>query len=441
MAVGYEQDIRGCLAETIGGHGLAAEELAPLLDDAAAALEDLRGGDADGAADVLALPARRDDLPLIASVAADMRSRFGTVVVLGTGGSSLGGRAVAGLSPRGAPELRFADNLDPAALAALVGTADFRRTGFLAISKSGSTAETVAQYLVCHEAARAALGGRASGHFVVVTDPADSVLRRLAAARGHRVLDHDPGVGGRFSVLSAVGMLPAAIAGLDPADIRAGAASVLNGAAGAGPSGAHPAALGAAVSLGLARRRGAAMSVVMPYGDALAPLAGWHRQLWAESLGKGGAGTTPVPALGPVDQHSQLQLYLDGPRDKMFTIVRPDVRGAGPAIPAGEAGEAAMAALAGRTVGDLVAAQQAATTEALIARGRPARVFRLARTDAATLGALFMHFMLETMVAARMLGVNAFDQPAVEEGKTRTAALLGACGGGPRGNGKGGAPA
>lgn len=427
MSAPYEQDVRGCLAEAVGEHGLAGDELAPLLDGATAALEDLRDGAVDGAADVLALPARRDDVPRIASVAAEIGSRFERVVVLGAGGSSLGGRAIARLNPKGGPKLRFADNLDPASLAALVDATDFARTGFLAISKSGSTAETISQYLVCHEAARAALGEAASDSFTVVTDPADSVLRRLAAARGHETLDHDPGVGGRFSVLSAVGLLPAAIAGLDPVEIRSGAAAVLDGAFGAGPSRSDPPApaLGAAVSLGLARHRGAAMSVLMPYADALDPFAAWHRQLWAESLGKGGSGATPVPALGPLDQHSQLQLYLDGPRDKMFTIVQPDVGGAGPAIPAGRTGEEALAYLADKTVGDLVAAQQTATTEALIARGRPTRILRLDRVDAAAMGALFMHFMLETMIAARMSGVNAFDQPAVERGKVRTREILG----------------
>lgn len=425
MSAPYRQDVRGCLAETIGEHGLAEDELAPWLDGATAALEDLRDGAADDAADVLALPARRDDIPGVAAAAADMRSRFGSVVVLGAGGSSLGGRALARLNPKGGPKLRFADNLDPASLAALVDATDFARTGFLVISKSGATVETISQYLICHEAARAALGEAVSGSFIVVTDPADSVLRRLAVARGHGVLDHDPGVGGRFSVLSVVGLLPAAIAGLDPVAIRRGAAAVLDGAAGAGSSRPDPPALGAAVSLGLARRRGAAMSVLMPYGDALDPFAAWHRQLWAESLGKDGSGTTPIPALGPVDQHSQLQLWLDGPRDKMFTIVQPDVGGAGPVIPARRTGEEALACLADATVGDLVAAQQTATTEALIARGRPTRVFRLARVDAAAMGALFMHFMLETMIAARMSGVNAFDQPAVEHGKVRTRELLG----------------
>ena len=425
MSARYEQDVRGCLAEAIGEHGLAEDELAPLLDGATAALGELRDGAVDGAADVLALPARRDDVPRIASAAAAVRSRFERVVVLGAGGSSLGGRAIARLNPKGGPKLHFADNLDPASLAALVDATDFARTGFLVISKSGSTVETISQYLVCHEAARAALSEAASGSFIVVTDPADSVLRRLAAARGHEALDHDPGVGGRFSVLSVVGLLPAAIAGLDPAEIRSGAAAVLDGAFGAGSPRSDPPALGAAVSLGLARHRGAAMSVLMPYGDALDPFAAWHRQLWAESLGKGGSGATPVPALGPLDQHSQLQLYLDGPRDKMFTIVQPDVGGAGPAIPAGRTGEEALAYLADKTVGDLVAAQQTATTEALIACGRPTRIFRLDRVDAAAMGALFMHFMLETMIAARMSGVNAFDQPAVERGKVRTREILG----------------
>ena len=428
----YEQNIDGCRADAIGEHGLTDAELAPLLDEAVGAVTELREARVEGAADILALPARRDDIAVFSPIAEAMRSKFETVVVFGTGGSSLGGRAIAALrsgetsAANGKrPILRFIDNLDPVTMATLIETSDFAHTGFLVISKSGTTAETMAQYLVCFAAAQEALGGGASAHFVVITDPTDNPLRRLAVERGHILVDHDPGVGGRFSVLSAVGLLPAAIAGFDPMIIRAGAARVLDITLDSAASDTNPASLGAAFALGLARHRGVNMSLLMPYGDALDPFAAWYCQLWAESLGKNGQGTTPVRALGPVDQHSQLQLYLDGPHDKMFTIIETGVEGTGSAIPATEAGPATdagketIAYLNGVSIGDVVNAQQKATVDTLIGHGRPTRVIRLAQVNEGAMGALFMHFMLETIIAAQMLNVNAFDQPVVEDGKTR----------------------
>jgi glucose-6-phosphate isomerase len=423
--VNYEQNIDGCLAGVIGEYGLTDAELAPFLDDASMAISDLRADTSAGTADILALPARRDDIAAFAPLAEEMRARFETVIVLGVGGSSLGGRSVTQLkldegnaTDRRKLEIRFIDNLDPAVMAMTLKSIDFSRTGWLVISKSGRTAEILAQYLVCHDAVRTVLGRDAANQFVVVTDPTDNPLRRLAVEGGHRIIDHDPGVGGRFSVLSVVGLLPAAIAGLDPAAIRTGAAGVLEQAFGFSSPDPCPAAQGAALSLGLASRRGAAMHVLMPYGNSLEPFAAWYVQLWAESLGKNGKGTTPVRALGPMDQHSQLQLYLDGPRDKMFTIITTAVQDTGPKIPDLSLPDDEIEYLAGARIGDLVAAQQQATTEALIRRGRPTRVISLGQIDEAAMGALYMHFILETIVAARMLGVDPFDQPAVDEGKT-----------------------
>ena len=420
----YEQNIDGCLADAIGEHGLTDAELAPLLNDANRAVMELREAAVDGAADILALPARRDDIAIFSPIAEDMRSRFKTIVVFGMGGSSLGGRAISQLGSCSKPSLRFVDNLDPKMMTELIATIDFAHTGFLVISKSGATLETMAQYLVCYDAAGKALDGDASSNFVVITEPTDNPLRRLAVERGHTILDHDPGVGGRYSVLSVVGLLPATIAGLDPTAIRAGAASVLEEAFDTSSSDLCAAALGAIVALGLSRHHGVNMSVIMPYGNVLEPLAAWNCQLWAESLGKGGMGTTPLRALGPMDQHSQLQLYLDGPRDKMFTIIETDVHGTGPAIADTGLPDDEIGYLAGVSIGDLVVAQQRATTETLIRRGCPTRVIHLAKVDEAAMGALFMHFILETIIAARLLGVNAFDQPAVEEGKSLARSYL-----------------
>jgi glucose-6-phosphate isomerase len=187
-----------------------------------------------------------------------------------------------------------------------------------------------------------------------------------------------------------------------------------------------PPALGAALSIALAKSRRIGTTVLMPYVDRLGFLGFWYRQLWAESLGKNGEGTTPVRAVGTVDQHSQLQLYLDGPHDKMFTLLLADVVGAGRSVPAALVNEQDLAYLAGRTMGDLLDAEGRATSETLIRNRRPTRIMRIARVDEGVLGALMMHFMLETIIAAHLLSVDAFDQPAVEEGKVLTRTYLAA---------------
>jgi len=420
----YEQDITGCLAETVGKRGLVAAELDAALKSTRATPGKLIRRRDEGRMPLLRLPARRDDLPALDALAQEFRRRFRHVVVLGIGGSSLGGQTLAaladqGFGPRpGAPRLHFMENIDPASFAALFAALDPAETGVIGISKSGGTAEPLTQLVLVLDWLRRGLGTRDIGdRAIAVTEPHDNPLRRLAAAQGMRILDHDPGIDGRYSVLSVTGVLPALIAGLDAAALRDGAAEVLDGTLAArDPRDAAP-ALGAAVSVGLAERRGIGVSVLMPYVDRLAPFGLWYRQLWAESLGKDGKGTTPVRALGAVDQHSQLQLYLGGPADKMFTLVTLAVAGHGAPLAADLTADRDLAYLAGRRMGDLLDAEQRSTATSLIGNGRPTRLIRLAALDERSLGALLMHFMLETIIAADLLGVDAFGQPAVEEGK------------------------
>ena len=427
----YRHATDACFAARIGDGGLSGDAFAKTLADAAPALEGLRARHADGTLPILRLPALRDDLDALADVAKRLSERFDDVVVLGTGGSSLGGQALAALAdagysrPRGTPRLHFIDNIDPHSIARLLAGLDLASSGFVAVSKSGATAETLTQCLVALDALRSAVGEAAlAKHVTLITGPGASPLRRLGERYGLETLDHDPGVGGRFSVLSLVGLLPAMIAGLDAEAVRAGAARVLDATLAARqPRDSEP-AVGAAIAVGLLREHGIATTVMMPYVDRLAPFALWYRQLWAESLGKNGAGTTPVHARGAVDQHSQLQLYLAGPRDKMFTLLTLDVAGAGARVPADLADDDALAYLRGRTIGDLMDAGQRATADTLARRGRPVRTFELARLDERTLGALLMHFMLETIIAAHLFGVNPFDQPAVDEGKALARAYL-----------------
>ncbi len=205
--------------------------------------------------------------------------------------------------------------------------------------------------------------------------------------------------------------------GLDIKAVREGAGLALAPVLAKKKAAEVPAALGAALSVALAERKAKSISVLMAYCDRLERFTHWYVQLWAESLGKGGKGTTPLAALGPVDQHSQVQLFIAGPRDKLFTVVSVAAAGQGPRIDGELAKLAGEPGFAGKTIGDLVAAEGRATAETLVRNGCPVRRIHLDRLDEETLGELMMHFMLETIIAAHLFGIDAFDQPAVEEGK------------------------
>jgi len=414
-----------CLATAIGDLGLSDDAFARMLMAAAPAHDRLCQLCESDRLPALTVVRGDADLDAARPLAEDWRARLDDVVVLGTGGSSLGAKTLYALADGDGPRLHFLDNVDPETLTVLQARLDPRRSGLLLISKSGNTAETLAQTLVLLPAFAQALGReRLPRHAAVITEPGKRPLGEIAARYGLPRLDHHPGIGGRFSVFSLVGALPALLAGLDVAALRCGAAEVLDAAQGAERVEACEPAVGAAVAVGLLQAHGIGQSVFLTYRDALADFGLWFRQLWAESLGKDGTGLTPLRALGTADHHSQLQLYLAGPRDKMFTLVMPGTAGQGPRMDAELAGAVGAEALAGRTLGDLLDASARATAETLARAGRPVRRIEVAALDEATLGALMMHFMLETILAADLLGVNAFDQPAVEEGKVLTREYL-----------------
>jgi glucose-6-phosphate isomerase len=415
----YAQDLSRCF-----GDRLTVRAYKGLLARTAKGLEKLRAAHQDGSLPLLRLPTRNDDLDALAPLA-ERLSMCNDVVVLGTGGSSLGGKTLAALTDAsylerlGRPRLHFMDNVDPASFAALVATIAPRRTVLLTISKSGSTAETLTQLLTLLPTFRAGLGAALGQALVAITEPTDNPLRRLVGRLGGTLIDHDPLIGGRYSVLSSVGLLPTMVAGLDAAAVRRGADQVLAPIiAGAAPKDV-PAACGAALAIAGAEA-GLGITVLMPYADRLEEFGMWYRQLWAESLGKQGKGTTPIRAMGTVDQHSQLQLYLDGPRDKLFTVLSAPTAGIGVPVSAGFADDPRLDYLVGRSLGDLLDAETQATVETLARNQRPVREIKMTRIDESTMGALFMHFMIETILAADLIGVDPFDQPAVEQGKVLT---------------------
>jgi glucose-6-phosphate isomerase len=435
------QSVEGCLEAKIGKAGLSQAALDRALERLQPRLGSLREDYARGALPLLRVPEWRDDIEAARKALAKLTKDARTLVFFGTGGSSLGGQTLAQLGgwgipgddgnggQRDRPRTRFYDNLDPRTLERALASLDLATTRFVVISKSGNTPETLVQTIAAIGAVRAAgLGDRIPALFLAVTEPrskATNGLRELCEALSIPTLPHDPNIGGRFSGLTNVGLLPALARGLDVEALRDGAGCVVKALLEArAPHDLAP-AVGAAVAIGLAKERAVKVSVMLPSSDRLSRFAAWYVQLWGESLGKNGEGTTPVAALGPVDQHSQLQLYLDGAPQHFITVVRENCAGSGPRVSADLARVAHAEYLSGHAVGDLVAAQQKAIPEALLTAGRPVRTIDLERLDERALGALLMHFMLETILAGHLLGVDPFDQPAVESGKIITRRYLG----------------
>ena len=364
------------------------------------------------------LPAQVDDLAEIEAIGTRIAEHYTTLVVIGMGGSSLGGETLACLGKGGVTQ-HFLDNIDPLSVALLMQTLPWATTSFLIVSKSGSTIETLALFGVMLREAKARAGAHWAKAFTIVTIPNDNPTHRLATEHGMRVVAHDVDLCGRFSILSAVGLIPAASVGVDIRALRAGANITL-----AENMRSKLAAAGEVAALHMALRdRNIAMHVMMHYCDRFGKLLLWHRQCWAESLGKDGQGTTPIRSRGVTDQHSQLQLYLEGPRDKFFTSLILDMAGQGAAV-GFDSGDKALSYLNGHTLGDLSMAEQRATNATLVAAGCPVRSITCATLDETVMGALLMHFTLEVTLSAALMGVNAFNQPAVEAGKKLTLSYL-----------------
>jgi glucose-6-phosphate isomerase len=334
------------------------------------------------------------------------------LVVIGTGGASLGAQAFCALAV-GRSQVHFLENCDPVTLDMFFHLPK-HSTGWLIISKSGETVETLAATLalVGHYAGDDSLPQRLR----VVTANRDSTLGKLATDKGWTILDHPPELGGRFSVFSIVGLLPIAFAGLDITAIAQAAQQNLQRLLQTQDRQLlqHAAWLAA-------NAPSKPMHLLMAYADRLRPATQWFKQLWAESLGKDGRGSTPLTAIGAVDQHSQLQLYLDGPRDKLVTLWLPDVAGIGATLP--DTGLDGIAYLAGHRMGDVMRATSEATATTLAKAGVPLRVARGALTPE-SLAAWFARQMLETLLVAILLDVDPYSQPAVEEGKRLTRAAL-----------------
>ena len=359
-------------------------------------------------------------------------------VVIGIGGSALGAAALrdALLPPAHLPALHILDNPDPDTVSALLARLNPARTLFNVVSKSGTTTETMAQFLVVWRWLETALGPHAARTRFLFTTSADrGTLRELATRHEIPALPIPDAVGGRFSVLSPVGLLPAAATGIDIEALLAGAGAMARRCATPDLT-ANPAGTLATLLHAADTEMGATVQVFMPYADRLGAFAYWVQQLWAESLGKAvdragrrvETGPTPVPAFGAADQHSILQLLMEGPRDKVVVFLGREAPDKDIAIPTPFPDTPDLAYLGGHTLFGLLDRERRATAEALRREGRMNMTVMVDRVDAHSLGALFMLFQIAVVYAGALYGVDPLDQPGVELGKVLTRGLMGGSG-------------
>lgn len=455
-------DYANCLADRVTpAHGLDAAALAgPLAEQAkalTAKLEQTRGTGWERWR-LLADPAgtRKGHVESVKAIAAKHHGKWENLVVLGIGGSALGNIALqSALNPathnlmaagRKGPRLFVLDNVDPANFAAIMAECPPEKTLFNVVSKSGETAETAAQFMIIRDLLARAVGSKASDHIVAVTDAEKGTMRQICDASGYDTLPVPDGVGGRFSVLSPVGLFSAAMNGIDIDALLDGAHEMETKCRNADLS-KNPAAMLATILVELGKGRSKAggpsgsgqpkpMHVLMPYCNGLYLLADWFRQLWAESLGKRHAtdgsevfeGFTPIKALGATDQHSQVQLYREGPNDKVFGFLEVehfgDPLGEQVTIPTG-LGVDALQYLEGKSMTSLLNAEKRATEFALVDSERPNFTIKFPSVNAHSVGEFIMLWQVATAYAGLMLGIDAYDQPAVETGKKATFGLMG----------------
>jgi len=441
-------DYTGMMSSSQNPKGFKKEELLGLqtvLDQAQTVLLSQR--DSGGIDFSKLLAPIKAQLPEITAYANTVASKYENFVVLGIGGSALGPLAVHQalnhyyyneLSPekRGhRPRFYVMDNIDPVRFNELLQMLDPSKTLFNVISKSGNTSETMAQFLIIRDTLRRVCGDGYAEHIVVTTDKEKGNLLPIVLKEGYQRFVIPAGIGGRFSELTPVGLLAAAICGIDVHQLLEGALAMDQWIRESQGVFVNPAQLRAALAH-LSWQKGKNISVFMPYADGLKTMADWYAQLWAESLGKRvdlqgqvvHVGQTPVKALGVTDQHSQVQLYVEGPDDKVLTFVTVENFKETRQIPLDLELPEDIQFLGGRTLEELLFAEQKATEYALTLAGRQHQKIMLSSLDAYTVGQLLLLLEWETAYMGELLNINAFDQPGVEEGKNGTYALMGRTG-------------
>ncbi|MDR1966278.1 MAG: glucose-6-phosphate isomerase, partial [Synergistaceae bacterium] len=359
-------------------------------------------------------------------------SGYDAIIHVGIGGSALGNLMLhQALLPMyfnertsGAPRFYLADNPDPDKASVIWERVQGAKSALIGVSKSGATAETMSQFLWFRSKMEEASGVRADGDILVITDPEGGVFRAFSAATRCRSLEIPQSVGGRFSVLSACGLVTAAALGADINQVVSGASKMKRVLASSSVRD-NPAVCLAAVNA-LHSACGRPMTVLMPYSNRLETFSEWFAQLWGESVGKDGIGSTPIRALGAIDQHSQVQLYTAGPDDKLYTIINVSERGSEIELPnVADESLASLSYLSGQKLGGMLGFEAASTAAALVKADRPVVWIELDRLDGQTLGGLIFFFEYMTAIAGRLMRINPFDQPGVEQGKRYTYGLMG----------------
>jgi len=437
-------DFNNMMADAVGPeHGLTAVELEAVAAETPVHVRELAERRAAGELVWMDLPYAAEVAREVRAAADELREGFENLVVLGIGGSALGlialQRALCPLDHnllprerRGGPRLFVCDNVDPDAFDRVLGQADPERTLYNVVTKSGTTAETLAQLLVVWDRLVDRLGTRAREHVIATTSADRGLLRAFATEHDLRSFVIPDGVGGRFSVLSPVGLFGAALSGIDTEALLAGAARA-DERTRSEDLFENPAMAGAAIQYLADTRKGKHIAVMMPYAAALDKVSDWWRQLWAESLGKRfnvrgetvHVGQTPIKAVGVTDQHSQVQLYTEGPNDKTFTFIAVERLERDLPLPPAERVPEGMAYLGGKSIRDLFEAERRATRMALTDAGRPNATLTLPTVDAFSVGQLLYTLQVQTALAGSLYGINPFDQPGVERGKLLTRALMG----------------
>jgi glucose-6-phosphate isomerase len=421
-------DSAAFLKDTIGDGGVTQDEITSLSPRLDGLRQQIKAWQKSNEVNFFNLP-DKTDLDAIEQLGRECSRNFKQTLLFGIGGSSLGAemlsRTLGHRTPRN--QVKFYDNVDPGTLEE-INEVSWADTLCLVVSKSGNTAETLSQFLAVLPRMERYLGEEGvREHTIIITENPDGALYKIAEQLGIKPIAH-PSVGGRFSVLSVVGLLPAYISGVDVSGVLEGARAMAQRCL-QDDMLENPAFFNGAAQY-LHAEKGRTISVMMPYADNLRLVVNWFRQLWAESLGKVDAegrhrGMSPVETHGVTDQHSQLQLMLDGPDDKQVTfITNPGIRHQGRRIPMRFQELDAVAPLAGHTLGELFISELKATRETLSRRGRPNRTLSLHDRDAYAIGELIMLLEMETVVVAELMGVDAFDQPAVEESKVLTRKYL-----------------
>ena len=429
-------DYSAMMAETVGAeHGIAQEEIEEYRARLAEIHQEMAAHRRDSGYGFMELP-HQDPSPVLI-LARKMANTYEDLVHIGIGGSALGTKAlVQALRPpfwnlmsradrKGRPRIHFIENVDPDEVSGLLSLLNPKKTAVHVVTKSSETTETMANFMIVREwLARAVGKEKARRAIIATTDPQKGPLRRWAQAEGYATLSIPPTVGGRFSVLTPVGLFPAAMLGMDIRGLLAGAGDMENVCRDSDPW-KNPAMMRAALLYLSAEKKKKPITVFMPYAQALMGLADWYVQLVAESLGKKHnragkmvhAGLTPIRAVGATDQHSQLQLFLEGPYDKTVTFLRVEKFRQRSPVPKAAGKVPGIEVLAGHTLEELIHLEQEATENVMTRAHRPHSRLTLPSLTPFTLGQLIYLFELEVVYTAGLYGINPFDQPAVQAGK------------------------